>query len=222
MKLFLLALALVSIPAMAVPKNQLLNADFSRLKAGAAPGKPWLTSNKADGVDVVAASPDDATGAGWLRLRDDSTEAGTTLRQSFGAMTSGSFSVKLHAAAAHAAPIGIYLGAGSASSAEDRVIELKTNGRGVFQIGSAGDREASPITLLPGATTHLFVQWRPNVAGDNLDVVYGTVDENGQLLTSQRLQLPVKPQPISALRITTDKSATGADFYLTDLRLMSL
>lgn len=222
MKLFLLALALVSTPAVAAPKNQLQNTDFAKLKAGAAPGKPWLTSNKADGVDVVAASPDLATGSGWLRLRDDSTEAGATLRQSFAAMTSGSFSLKLHAAATHAATIGIYLGVGSASSAEDRVIELKTNGRGVVQIGSAGDREASPITLSPGTTTLLFVQWRPNPAGDNLDVVYGTVDEQGQLLTSQRLELPVTPQPISALRITTDKSATGADFYVTNLRLMSL
>ncbi|QYM78980.1 hypothetical protein K0B96_17010 [Horticoccus luteus] len=222
MKLLLLALALTSVSALAAPKNQLQNADFSKLKPGAAPGKPWHTSGPAEGVEVAAGSPDAATGSGWVHLRDDSAEAGATLRQSFNAMPSGSLSLKLHAAPTHHAPVGIYLGTGAVSSPEDRVIELKTNGRGVFQIGSAGEREASPITLVPGVTTWLFVQWKPNSAGDNLDVVYGTVDNNGQLLTSQRLQLPVKPDPISALRITTDKSASGADFYVTDLRVMSL
>ncbi len=102
------------------------------------------------------------------------------------------------------------------------MIDLKTNARGVLQIGTAGEREASPITLEPGATVRLFVQWRPNAAGDNLDVDYGTLDERGQVATTQRLQKPVRPRAISTLRITTDKSAVGADFYVTDLRLTPL
>lgn len=218
---FLLAAALVVAAAAAPAQNGLKNADFSRLNPGDPPPKPWRTGAKDPGVTVAAGHPS-GQGSGWMHLRDDSTEGGAALRQQFAPLAAGSFSLKVHAAPGHTGQIGFYLGVDNVSTPADRIIDMKTNGRGLLQIGTAGEREGTTIAFRPDTTIWLFVQWRPNEAGDNLDVVYGTLDESGKLLSSQRLDLPIAPKPISALRITTDKSAIGTDVYLTDVRVMSL
>ena len=87
------------------------------------------------------------------------------------------------------------------------------------QIGTAGTREPTALKLEPGATTTLFVEWRPDAAGKQLEVSYGTLDEQGKPTDTQHLQMAVPIQAVSALRITSDKAPTGADFYVTNLQI---
>ena len=213
-----LALLIAAGPLSAAPKNILQSADFSALKAGKAPGKPWQTGAKAEGIEVVAGSPAGKE-SGWMHLRDASAEGAAALRQSFAPLAAGNFSAKIYLAKEHTATLGIYLGTGNASSPAERVIDLKTNAHGVVQIGTAGTREPTALKLEPGATTTLFVEWRPDAAGKQLEVSYGTLDEQGKPTDTQHLQMAVPIQAVSALRITSDKAPTGADFYVTNLQI---
>jgi hypothetical protein len=194
--------------------------DLSGLSPGQAVPGPWQTSDRDEGILARGGIPQGAgEGTGWIELRDDSPEATANVRQRFEPVPAGRFSLRIRLGPLHSGPIGIYLGTGQASAPAERVIDLKTNDRGNLRLGSRGERQGTPLLLIPGSEVRLYLEFAPT--GDGMEVVLGSLDEHGREREASRYQVPVdQAQPISALRITSDSAPTGAHFYVSDLKLL--
>jgi len=196
--------------------NMLKQADFTKLKNVPELPAPWQTTSKSAGITVRIVNAK-ATPATWVQLKDESAEAAANIRQSFGAVPKGRFSVFVRANGDHTGGIGIYLGTGTAGTTEDRMIDIKTSDNGTVRIGTRGERQNTPLAILPGDVFHVWVDWAPGV-GDSLDVKFGVFDNTG---TERQLSsFSVKEaKPITALRITSDTAAIGAHFLVSQPRL---
>lgn len=211
----LLAFA-VLLPACATA-NVLSNADGSKWKVGSAPGKPWQHSGREDGITVKMVKHDNAT---WLELHDDSSSSSANLRQEFPALQAGRLTLKLMVHAESSADFGIYLGSGNASSTAERVVDVKTNQRGMLRLGSGGERINTDLTLRPGVVEHIFIEFRPDAAGVHLKLGRIGADGKDEILGENTFAKPA--QPVTRLRITSDNAPTGARWLITDLKLVPI
>lgn len=212
----LLCLAVVSGSAAPKEINLLKQADFSKLKSVAELSAPWQTTAKSAGITVRMVNAK-ATPPTWVQMKDDSTEAAATMRQSFDAVAKGRFSVYIRANEDHKGGIGVYLGTGTASAPADRVIDIKSSDNGMFRVGSRSERQNTPLVVQPGDVYQLWTDWTPREDGA-LDVRFGVIDGSGvdRVLLAFVVQ---EPKPITVLRITTDAPAKGAHFLVSQPRL---
>lgn len=184
---------------------------------GATPPKPWQHSDR--GGDVVVRSVEQ-DGALWIALTDDSTERAANLRQEFSPIRAGRFSFRLALARDHVGEFGIYLGQGNVAAPVERVVELKSSGRGVLVLGSAGERVPTSLTMSAGMKDHLFLEFRP--LGHDLQIKLGRIGPDGVETVLGETLAPQQAHPITRLRVTSDNLPRGSRFLVTDLVLTSL
>jgi hypothetical protein len=218
----LLPLLLAGSLATALPAfagdNLLVNASPADWGgAGATPPKPWQHSDRGGDVTVRALEHE---GALWIELRDDSTEKPANLRQEFAPLRAGRLSFRVALAKDHVGDFGIYLGQGNVTAPVERVVELKSSGRGVLVLGSAGQRVPTSLTLAAGMNDRLFLEFRP--AGHDLQLRLGRVAVDGTEITLGDMTAPQQAHPVTRLRITTDNQPKGSRVLVTDLVLSSL
>lgn len=199
--------------------NLLVNASPADWGAvGATPPKPWQHSDRGAG-DVIVRSLDH-DGSRWIELRDDSTEKPANLRQEFPPLRAGRLSFRVALARDHVGEFGVYLGQGNVAAAVERVVELKSGGRGVLALGSCGERTPTDATLSAGMHDHLFIEFRP--AGHDLRLRLGRIAADGAETLLGETLAPQQAHPVTRLRITTDNLPKGSRVLVTDLVLTSL
>jgi len=211
----LVAIAAV-LPACAFA-NLLSNADASKWKPGSAPAKPWQHSGREDGITVKVVR---LAGSSWIELHDQSDKVSANLRQEIPAMQAGRLTLKVMTHTENTGDFGIYLGSGNASSSTERVVDVKTNKRGMLRLGSGGERIDTGLILTPGVPEHIFIEFRP--VGSGVHLKLGRIDANGkdEVLGENTFAKPA--QPVTRLRITSDNAPTGARWLVKDLALTPL
>jgi hypothetical protein len=197
-----------------IGQNLLTNAIPAEWQAGEAPPKPWQHSDRDEDISVRRVEHD---GASWIELRDDSAEKAANLRQEFPPLKAGRLSFRVALPRDHVGEFGVYLGQGNASAPVERVVELKVGSRGVVVIGSAGERVNTQLSLSPGMTDHLFLEFRP--VGHDLQLRLGRLSPDGQESLLGETTVPQQAHAVTRLRITTDNLPRGARVLVTDLVL---
>lgn len=206
-----------ALPASAA--NLLVNAapaDWGA--AGATPPKPWQHSDRGTG-DVTVRSVDHE-GSLWIELRDDSQEKPANIRQEFAPLRAGRLAFRIALAKDHVGDFGIYLGQGNVAASVERIVELKSSGRGVLVLGSGGERSPTTANLAAGMQDHLFVEFSP--AGHDLQIKLGRIAEDGTETVLGETIAPQQAHAVTRLRITTDNLPKGARVLVTDLVLTAL
>jgi hypothetical protein len=197
--------------------NLLQHAGPAAWRAGEPPPRPWQQSDRDEGVSVRAV---ELEGALWLELRDDSAERSANLRQEFRPLRAGRLSFRIALARDHLGEFGIYLGQGNASSPVERIVDIKSSGRGVLMLGSAGERVPTGAQIAPGIKDHLFVEFRP--LGHDLQLRLGRFGPDGTDIILGETTAPQQAHPVTRLRITSDNAPVGARVLVSDLVLTSL
>lgn len=220
----LLSLLLAGSLAAALPvfagdaQNLLVNASPSEWGgAGSVPPKPWQHSDRGGDVAVRATEHD---GALWIALTDDSVERSANLRQEFAPIRAGRLSFRIALAKDHVGEFGIFLGQGNASAPVERIVELKSSGRGILVLGSAGERMPTSATLTAGMQDHLFLEFRP--IGHDLQLKLGRIAADGAETVLGETTAPQQAHPVTRLRVTTDNLPKGSRVLVTDLALSAL
>lgn len=217
MKKFLLTtLIFAALTPLAAIANVLGAADATKWKTGEVP-RPWQTTAKEKDITVQVVRLD---GANWIEFKDASADKAANLRQEFKPVTAGRLILRLMLAEDNAADLGIYLFDGTGAAATDRVVDIKSNNRGMLRLGTRGERINTGLILKPGVTESIFIDFAPEGQGTFLRI--GRVNASGQpeVLGEKIFDKPAGA--VSRLRITSDNAATGAHFYVTDLRLFSV
>lgn len=218
----LLPLLLAGSLATALPlfgQNLLVNAspaDWGGV--GATPPKPWQHSDR--GGDDVSVHAVDHEGAVWIELRDDSIVNPANIRQEFSPLRAGRLSFRIALARDHVGEFGIYLGQGNAAALVERIVELKSSGRGVLVIGSAGQRVPTSLTLTAGMNDRLFLDFLP--VGHDLQLRLGRLGADGAETVLGEMIAPQQAHPVTRLRVTTDNQPKGSHVLVTDLVLSAL
>lgn len=214
----LLAASLATALSASAGENLLVNASPAEWGGvGATPPKPWQHSDRGGDVTVHAV---DHEGAVWIELRDDSTENPANIRQEFSPLRAGRLSFRIALARDHVGDFGIYLGQGNAAALVERIVELKSSGRGVLVLGSAGQRVPTSLTLTAGMNDRLFLEFRP--AGHDLQLTLGRIGADGADTVLGEMTAPQQAHPVTRLRITTDNQPKGPRVLVTDLVLSAL
>ena len=208
--------ALAALAPAAALANLLTHADPGEWQLGDVPPKPWQHSDRDDGVEVRSVRHAERV---WIELRDDSTEKSASLRQEFSPLRAGRLSFRLALARDHVGEFGIYLGQGNASAPVERVVDLKTSGRGLWLIGSAGERVETRAQVTPGMQDHLFVDFEP--VGHDLQLRLGRLADDGTEIVLGEAVMPQQAHPVTRLRVTTDNLPRGGRVLLTDLVLIA-
>jgi hypothetical protein len=185
--------------------------------AGAVPPRPWQHSDRDDGISVRSVEHE---GALWLELRDDSNDKSANIRQEFTPLRAGRLSFRLTLARDHLGEFGIYLGQGNASAPVERIVDIKSSGRGVLMLGSAGERVPTGAQIAPGVRDHLFVEFRP--VGHDLHLRLGRIGPGGADIILGETTAPHQAHPVTRLRITTDNAPIGARVLVSDIVLTAL
>lgn len=196
------------------PANLLVHAVPAEWAADETPPKPWQHSDRDDDISVRRVEHE---GASWIELRDDSAEKAANLRQEFPPLKAGRLSFRVALPRDHVGEFGVYLGQGNASAPVERVVELKTGGRGIVVIGSAGERVNTELSLSPGMTDHLFLDFSP--VGHDLQMRLGRLLPDGTEVLLGETTAPQQAHAVTRLRITTDNLPRGARVLVTDLVL---
>lgn len=186
--------------------------------AGATPPKPWQHSDRGAADITVRAA--DHEGALWIELRDDSHEKPANLRQEFAPLRAGRLSFRIALAKDHVGDFGIYLGQGNVAAPVERIVELKSSGRGILVLGSGGERAPTTATLTAGMQDRLFIEFRP--VGHDLRLKLGRMASDGTEILLGETTAPQQAHPVNRLRITTDNLPKGSRVLVTDLVLSSL
>jgi len=203
----------VPAPAAALP-NLLTNADSAAWSIGSAPPKPWQIPNSDPDITTLVV---ERNGARWVELRDNSSDKAGSLRQQFSPIKAGRLSLRIALASDHVGQFGIYLGQGNASSEVERIVDVKLDSRGTFLLGSAGQREKTALTITPGATDHLFIEFA--TTNEDLNLRIGRIAADGTDTVVAETTIPQQGRSVSRLRVATDLAPRGAHFYVTDLVL---
>ncbi|MDP1580947.1 MAG: hypothetical protein Q8M02_11750 [Candidatus Didemnitutus sp.] len=211
-----LAAAMALLP-LGVSAKILSGANAAKWKVGAPPPSPWQHSAKETDIKVEVVKLD---GTNWIEFQDNSSSVSANIRQEFSPLRSGRLSLKVKLAADHGADFGIYLGPGNASSPAERVVDLKTNSRGMLRMGSTGERLDSGLVLARDKVEHIFVEFRAK--GKDVHIRLGRIGADGKDEVLGEDTFPGRAQPVTRLRLTTDNSPQGAHFYVTDLQLSPL
>ncbi len=211
-----LVAAVVLLPLSASAKI-LGGANTAKWKVGAPPPSPWQHSAKETDIKVQVVKLDDGN---WIELHDNSTKVSANFRQEFAPIRSGRLTLKVKLAPDHGGDFGIYLGPGNASSSAERVVDLKTNSRGMVRLGSTGERLDSGLVLTKDTIEHIFVEFRTK--GKDVQIRLGRIGADGKDEVLGDDTFPGRAQPVTRLRITSDNTPQGAHFYLTDLQLTAL
>ncbi len=204
----------VAVPAAAVLPNLLANASPAAWRIGNPPPKPWQfpTSDTEITVAVV-----ERNSARWVELKDDATEKSASLRQQFQPLKAGRLSFRIALASDHVGQIGIFLGQGNASAEVERIVELKLDSRGTLLMGSVGKREKTAVTLAPGMSDHLFLEFY--TSNEDLNLRLGRIASDGTDTVVTEMSIPQQGHAVSRLRVATDLAPRGSHFYVTDLML---
>lgn len=218
---FFLPLLLAGSLATALPlsaANLLVNANPAAWGGpGRTPPKPWQHSDRGDEVTVRTVEHE---GAMWIELRDDTSESSANLRQEFPPLRAGRLTFRIALARDHVGDFGIYLGQGNASAPVERIVELKSGGRGVLHLGSAGERVSTSGAITAGMQDRLFLEFRP--VGHDLQIRLGRIGADGAETLLGELTAPQQAHPVTRLRITTDNLPKGPRVLFTDLTLSAL
>lgn len=186
--------------------------------AGANPPKPWQHSDRGAGDITVRAV--DHEGSLWIELRDDSHEKPANLRQEFAPLRAGRLSFRIALAKDHVGDFGIYLGQGNVAAPVERIVELKSSGRGILVLGSAGERVPTTATLTAGMQDRLVIEFLP--VGHDLQLKLIRVAADGAETVLGETTAPQQAHPVTRLRITTDNLPKGSRVLVTDLVLSAL
>ena len=199
--------------------NLLVNASPSDWGgAGVTPPKPWQHSDRG-AADVLVRSAEHE-GSMWIELRDESAEKPANLRQEFPPLKAGRLTFRIALAKVHVGEFAIYLGQGNVSATVERIVELKSSGRGVLVLGSAGERTPTTAALSAGMQDRLFLEFRP--AGHDLQLKLGRIATDGTETVLGEVIAPQQAHAVTRLRITTDNLPRGSHVLLTDLVLSAL
>lgn len=208
-----------ALPTFGAAANLLVNpapADWGG--AGATPPKPWQHSDR--GAPDIAVRSVEHEGTLWIELRDDSHEKPANLRQEFAPLRAGRLSFRIALAKEHVGDFGVYLGQGNVAAPVERIVELKSSGRGVLVLGSGGERVPTSATLAAGMNDRLCIEFRP--AGHDLQLRLIRLGENGAETLLGETTAPQQAHPITRLRVTTDNLPKGSRVLVTDLVLSAL
>jgi hypothetical protein len=217
MKKFLLtALVAAALTPLAALANVLGAADATKWKAGEVP-RPWQTTAKEKDITVQVVRLD---GANWVELKDNSAEKAANLRQEFKPVTAGRLIMRVMLAPGNEADLGIYLFDGTGAAGADRVVDVKSNNRGQVRLGTRGERINTGLVLKPGVAENIFIDFGPEGQGTFLRIGRVSADGKPEVLGEKVFDKPAGA--VSRLRVTSDNAATGAHFYVTDLRLFSV
>lgn len=211
-------MSLVCLAAVGARAGEIVfEESFAGYKLGSEIKEPWQSSAAHTGMTVEVASPADAAeGEFWLHLADPvagPTRSCANIRREMPAFEQGELSFRWHIKSL--ARFAVYLGTGSASSPEDRVVGFKMHETGrVFLVNDLLDQR--PAWALEAGNTYkvsLAFQHRDE---ENRNVTL--VLDDGS--TPRKLEAVVpRGEPITAIRFTTENRDAGGDFYLTDLVL---
>ena len=214
-----LAVALSAFGGEGQTLNLLVNASPSEWGgAGATPPKPWQHSDR--GATDISVRSVEHEGATWIELRDDSTDKPANLRQEFAPLRAGRLSFRIALAKDHVGEFGIYLGQGRVAAPVERVVELKSSGRGILVLGSAGERVSTSATLAAGMQDRLFLEFRP--LGHDLQIKLGRIAADGAETLLGETTAPQQAHAVTRLRVTTDNLPKGSRVLVTDLVLSAL
>lgn len=195
----------------------LSGTNAAKWKINEGPPRPWQYSAPEAETSVRVVQYD---GAMWIELRDDSPQTSASLRQEFAPLKSARLSLRIALPPDHNGEFGIYLGPGNASSTDERIVDLKTNSRGVLRMGSGGERINTSLVLASGSTEHVFVEFRGK--GSALQLRLGRIGPDGQDVILGEHSFPDRADLVTRLRITTDNTQTGSRVLVSDLLLQSV
>ncbi|MDP2136843.1 MAG: hypothetical protein Q8J74_03225 [Candidatus Didemnitutus sp.] len=215
-KLLPLLLLTAMLPGLAAAKY-LSGTNAAKWKVGEGPPRPWQYNAPEAGTSVRIVQHE---GTAWIELRDDSASLSASLRQEFSPLKSARLSLRIALPEDHRGEFGIYVGTGNASSTDERIVDLKTNSRGVLRMGSGGERVDSSLVLPAGTTTHVFVEFRAK--GSNLLLRVGRIGVDGRDELLGEHTFPERADLVTRLRITTDNAATGSRVLVSNLLLQSV
>lgn len=204
------------LPAAAAAKF-LSGTNAAKWKAGEGPPRPWQYSAPEAGTSVRVVPH---AGSMWIELRDDSTTSSASLRQEFAPLKSARLSLKIALPAEHTGEFGIYLGTGNASSTDERIVDLKTNSRGIMRMGSSGERVNTSLVLAAGSTEHVFIEFRGK--GSALHLRIGRINPESNDVILGEHTFPERADLVTRLRITTDNTPAGSRVLVSDLMLQAV
>jgi hypothetical protein len=191
--------------------------DFAGYPAGAELSAPWESSAEHTGIIVRVESPPGASaGESWLRLADPvaaPSRANANIRREIPALEYGTLTFRLHVGSL--ARFAVYLGTGSASAPEDRLVGFKVHQDGRhFLINDRPDHRPA-WALRTGATYLVTLAFAPHEKTHrNVSLTF----DDGRDPRTFTAVVP-RGQPVTAVRFTTENLDAGGDFYLTDLVL---
>jgi len=207
-------IALAALTPLAALANVLGGTDAAKWKPGAVP-KPWQTTATEKDITVQVTRIDKTN---WIELKDGSAEKAANVRQQFAPVVAGRLLLRVMLAPDNDGDLGIYLFDGTSSGGADRVVDIKSNKRGMLRLGTRGERIDTGLILKPGVPESIFVDFYPEGQGTTLRI--GRVDADGKPEILGENTFAKQAGAVNRLRITSDNAPVGAHFYVTDLRLL--
>ena len=204
-------------PVSVQQTNVIAEGNFSSGRTGGPLLKPWICSKNTEKARVTLETPTGRPEAErWVRLADDSDKENANLRQSFAPVTSGRFQVRLISNKG-GGRLSFNLGTGAASSPEERAVQLSIDSDGSLVV-RAEHKHKTPSQIKPGAVYLVRCDFEPVKDGKALRILAELVEESTQ--RQSRLETEVETElAITTVRVTSTKTDTGVDYYVTDLSL---
>jgi len=199
------------------PTNTISEGNFGSGKIGGLPPKPWLCSKNTETVHVTVETPAGRPEAErWVRVVDNSDKENANLRQNVRPVANGRFQARL-ISNKDGGRLYFNLGTGAASKPEERAMQLSIDADGSLVV--RGDQKAKATMRIKAGEVYLVrCDFEPIRDGSALRVLVELIEEKTQ--RQGRLETEVMTQiVITAVRVTSTKTETGVDFFVTDLGL---
>jgi hypothetical protein len=206
-------------PVAELQTNSIREGNFSSAQMGGPPPKPWRSSQGTDKTGVTVETPPGRPETErWVRLVDDNDRENANLRQTFAPVASGRFQARL-ISNKEGGRLFFNLGTGAASKPEERAVQLSIDSDGALVTRSEPSHKTS-LRIKTGEVYWVRCDFDRVKDGKALRIVAELVEESTQ--APSRVEAEIETRlAISTVRVTSIRSDTGVDYYVTDLSLTS-